>query len=341
MRLRLAVVLVALIALVTPMPQAFVEEAYAATLFPRLQSVMTSLSNVTAMAWFDVLILACLLAGLALTIDDLRREGAGRTVLRGLWRVATVGAAAYLVFLLMWGLNYRREGLRRTVPYDAARVTPEAAVALARETVERANALHAAAHREGWHPMDPVDPSLVDALRSALPALRLPATVVPGRPKQSLLDLYFRRAGVAGMTDPFFLETLVASDILPFERPQVVAHEWAHLAGITDEGEANFVSWLTCLRGTTAHQYSGWLFLYREAVAGLPRATALEVSAALGEGPRADLRAIRERHEREVSPRVSGAGWQVYDRYLKANRVDAGTASYAEVVQLVLGTGLR
>jgi hypothetical protein len=31
----------------------------------------------------------------------------------------------------------------------------------------------------------------------------------------------------------------------------------------------------------------------------------------------------------------------VYDRYLKANRVGAGTASYAEVVQLVLGTGLR
>ena len=54
-----------------------------------------------------------------------------------------------------------------------------------------------------------------------------------------------------------------------------------------------------------------------------------------------DLQAIRERHEREVNPRVSTAGWQVYDRYLKANRVDAGTASYADVVKLVLGTGIR
>jgi hypothetical protein len=43
------------------------------------------------------------------------------------------------------------------------------------------------------------------------------------------------------MTDPFFLETLVASDVLPFERPFLVAHEWSHLAGIADEGEANFV----------------------------------------------------------------------------------------------------
>ena len=30
-------------------------------------------------------------------------------------------------------------------------------------------------------------------------------------------------------------------------------------------------------------------------------------------------------------------GWRVYDRYLKANRVERGSASYADVVRLVLG----
>ncbi len=54
-----------------------------------------------------------------------------------------------------------------------------------------------------------------------------------------------------------------------------------------------------------------------------------------------DLRAMRERDARERSPRISLAGWRVYDSYLKANRVDAGNASYGEVVQLVLGTGMR
>ena len=39
-----------------------------------------------------------------------------------------------------------------------------------------------------------------------------------------------------------------------------------------------------------------------------------------------------------MSPGVSRAGWRVYDSYLKANRVEAGTASYDEVVRLVLGT---
>ena len=41
-----------------------------------------------------------------------------------------------------------------------------------------------------------------------------------------------------------------------------------------------------------------------------------------------------------MNPRLSAAGWRVYDRYLKANRVERGTQSYADVVRLVLGTRL-
>ena len=62
------------------------------------------------------------------------------------------------------------------------------------------------------------------------------------------------------------------------------------------------------------------------------------MSNALAPGPRADLLAIRDRYVREVNPRLSTAGWRVYDSYLKANRVTAGAASYDEVVRLVLGT---
>ena len=64
------------------------------------------------------------------------------------------------------------------------------------------------------------------------------------------------------------------------------------------------------------------------------------MSNALGPGPRADLLAIRDRYGREVNPRLSAAGWRVYDSYLKANRVAAGAASYDEVIRLVLGTRL-
>ena len=245
---------------------------------------------------------------------------------------------AYLAFLVTWGLNYRRQPINMRVAFDATRISPDAARALAYETVNRVNALYDPAHRQGWPRPDRLDRVLADAFARAQRELGSTTAFVPGRPKRTLLDGYFRRAGVAGMTDPYFLETLVATDLLAVERPMVIAHEWSHLAGLANEGEANFAGWLTCLRGSAFHQYSGWLFLYSEVAAALEPADLRRVAANLAKGPRDDLAAIRDRLRQHVSPIVSAAGWRVYDQYLKANRVDEGTASYAEVVRLVLGT---
>ena len=157
------------------------------------------------------------------------------------------------------------------------------------------------------------------------------------KPKSTLLDWYFRRAAVDGMTDPYFLETLVSATLLPFERPFVVAHEWSHLAGVADEGDANFLAWLACVQAPPPAQYSGWLFLYSEVAGGLRGPARADVAALLGPGPRADLAAIRARLTRQVDRRLFAVGQRVYDRYLKANRVEAGVESYGHVVQLVLG----
>jgi hypothetical protein len=125
--------------------------------------------------------------------------------------------------------------------------------------------------------------------------------------------------------------------VLPFERPMVLAHEWSHLAGIADEGEANFVAWIACVRSTPPHRYSAWLSLYQEVLPSVARGERAAIAAKVGPGPRQDLQAVRDRYIRNVSPGVSAVGWKVYDSYLKANRVESGTASYSEVVRLVLG----
>jgi hypothetical protein len=338
---RAAVAGLAAAALLVPLPPASVEHVYARAVFPRLQSIVTSFSNVTSLAWLDLLIVIVLTGAVGVSLYDLRAMRVGRACLRITVRLITIVSVAYLAFLIIWGFNYQRPTLRNRLPYDAARVSVDAADELARDAVTHLNGLYAGAHQAGWQqPLD-IDAALAHAFDDAARRLGLPGGTTVGRPKHSLLDVYFRRAGVAGMTDPYFLETLVASDLLPFEQPSVIAHEWSHLAGVTDEGDANFLGWLTCLRGTTAHQYSGWLFLYSEVVNGLPRDGARSVSAQLAGGPRSDLQAIRQRYTREVSPQIAQAGWQVYDRYLKANRVEEGTASYADVVRLILATGIR
>jgi len=221
--------------------------------------------------------------------------------------------------------------------FDAAAITPDAASAAAATTVEQLNALAERAHAMGWRDRGEIDPALAAAFTRLARDFGSPVAPMPARPKVSMLDPYFRRAGVEGMTDPYFLETIVQRDLLPVERPFVVAHEWSHLAGFADESEANFVGWLTCLRGSVANQYSGWLFLYTELSHVVRARDRTTVAAQLAPLPRADLDAIADRYRRQVNPQVSAAGWRVYDGYLKANRVAAGTASYNLVVRLVLG----
>lgn len=334
-----AIIAAAICAFLAPLSEAVVERVYSTGVYRILQRSITAVSNSAPFALVDLLIVGVTLGWLSTAILDLsraRKTGWARAVLAPFWRTAVWAAALYLLFLFTWGLNYRRVPLRERLPFDSRAVTEDAARQLALTSVEQANALYDAAHVEP-PPVSMPGSALAVAFRAADRDVN-GGDVVLGRPKTTIANWYFRRAAVDGMTDPYFLETLVVSDLLPFERPFVVAHEWSHLAGIADEGEANFLAWLACIHGSEADQYSGWLFLYRQAAATLPRRERAELAARLAPGPRADLRAMSDRIARNVSPTISAAGWRVYDRYLKANRVESGAASYTEVVRLVLGT---
>jgi hypothetical protein len=243
-----------------------------------------------------------------------------------------------LAFLAAWGLNYRRVPIREKVAFDAGMISAARAKDLAAAAVVSLNGYHDGAHAPVALDEATVERDLSAALGETERMFGVTRPVVVGRPKRTLIDPYLKAAGIDGMTDPLLLETLVVSDLLPFERPLVIAHEWSHLAGFADESEASFVGWLACVHGTPALQYSGWLFLYSEIAQGLSSADRAAVAARLDEGPREDLRAIAERIRRDVRPLVFAGAWRTYDRYLKANRVEAGVASYAQVVQLVLGT---
>jgi hypothetical protein len=151
-----------------------------------------------------------------------------------------------------------------------------------------------------------------------------------------LFGIFFRWSAVDGMVNPFGLEVLANPDLLPFERPFVAAHEWAHLAGFADEAEANFVGWLTTLRADPASQYSGWLYLYWQVAGELPPDERRLLARGLQAGPRADVAAIAARLRRGDLPLLRRATWMVYDSYLKANRVEEGVRSYGAVVNLIL-----
>jgi len=336
-----ALVSAAVVAALVPMPPRLVERFYSNGGYPALQRPITALSNLTSFALIDVFLIAAFGVWLTLCARDIvhwRTLGSLRVLARVLARTSVCAAGLYIAFLVLWGLNYRRVPLVEKLPFDAWAVTPGRARTLALTAIERLNALHLPAHAAGWPAAGgAVDSMLAAALARADRELGGRGDVIVARPKHTVFDWYLRRTAVDGMTDPYFLETLVSTELLPFERPFVVAHEWSHLAGLADEGDANFLGWLACVQAPPPYEYSGWLFLYAELASTFRGPARADLVARLEPGPRADLAAIRARLARQVSPRLSAAGWRVYDQYLKANRVESGAESYGHVVQLVLG----
>ena len=162
--------------------------------------------------------------------------------------------------------------------------------------------------------------------------------VATTRLKPTLLRWVFRWEGVDAMTNPFGLDILRNPDLVPVERPFVAAHEWAHQAGFANEAEANFLGWLTCLHADTRAQYSGWLFLYWQIAAELPREARQALEAGLTPGVRADRDAIAGRLRTGLVPALQRVGWAAYDGYLRANGVSDGVESYGEVLTLILRT---
>ena len=341
-RISLAMIVVAGLLATLPAPTVWIEELYSRRLYLAAQNILTPLSGLATFAVFDVLLVGVPLALAVWWFKSIRGADRGarlRTVLTAGLHTVGLAAALYLVFLVVWGLNYRRQPLTAKIDYSQERVTAQALVELAMVTADRLNELHAPAHRVGWSSLKELPARLGGAFEDTQRQLGSRRAAVTGDPKTTLLTPYFRRAGIDGMISPFSLEILVNDSVLPFERPYVVAHEWAHLAGYADESEASFVGWLTCVAGDDSTRYSAWLSLAPRVMRHMGDDERRQFWGRLGEGPTNDLQAVAERL-RDAVPIVQRSANRVYDQYLKANRVEAGIASYGAVVDLILGTGV-
>jgi hypothetical protein len=321
-----------------PVSPALVERWFSVSFYPNLQRVVTPLSNAVPFAVLDVLTILLLLAviiGVLHVVGRTRQTRSARPLLRMTGHVAAAAAVVYLVFLFAWGLNYRRLPMHDRIELSDGPPAPDAVLGLARQAVERLNVLHGPAHRTGWETEPWLNAPLLTAFQAVQPLVGHGPGAVPARLKPSIYGRYFRWSGVDGMINPFALEALANPDLLPFERPFVAAHEWAHLAGYADEAEASFVGWLTCLHADAAAEYSGWLYVYWQVNAALRAGERELLGRRLDPGPARDIEAVASRLRRGESPRVRKASRAVYDTYLKANRVDEGIGSYGEVVSLI------
>jgi hypothetical protein len=337
--------LFALALIMIPVPGWVVEELYSRDTYPWLQDVLTAGTNVLPFALLDVLLIG---GGLAVLFRIVRlvnvvgQRGFVDAVWEGVRRVIRAAAVLVILFYWGWGFNYRRPSIEAALP-GAATVRPtedllQLAIVDANSLATRLRPV-VVTQREVTY--DDLTGALLPQLNDALKRVGRPPLQRGGQPKYSfVLRPFFTSAGITGMINPLGLESIVHPDLLPYERPFVLAHEWAHLSGQADEAEASAIGWYACMLGDVPFAYSASLYLIMEASAKLSPAAHRTAWARLDTGVRTDIEAIAARMRRQ-DPVVQRTTSQVYDGFLRVNRVADGTDSYSRAVAFILTPPLR
>jgi hypothetical protein len=323
----------AIAAATAPLSPGFIENGYANGFFAALNQALAPLSNVVPFAVGDlqaIAAIALLLFGWIRTLRRAPRGRRGRTVLALLAHTAGWLAVALIAFEVLWGWNYRRETVAARISFDERRVNPASVAAFSERIVGILNGDVVAAHAES---LDRA--KLRDAFAPIVARLGDRWDVAVTVPKRTMLQPYYEAAGIGGMYQPFGFETLLNTSFLPFEVPRALAHEWSHAAGFTDEGDANYIGTLACLRSADPLiRYSGAFWTYFDLPESERRRRPLDPRVV------ADFNASRERFLRHYMPQVFAIQWRFYDSYLRTSGVRGGVASYGHFLQLLVGTEL-
>lgn len=336
---------IAALTVFVPVPAEIVENFYSQDMYPWLQSIFTGGTNFLPFSALDAIVIVMVLAVL-FRMRRLYYVARQRGVFDAIWelarRVFRAVAIVTILFFWAWGFNYRRMPLETQLPKGTVnRPTLESLQAAIVDANALAGRLRPSVMAGPALSFDQVADRLLVPLNAALKHVGRPALSREGHPKYSLvLTPFFTSAGVSGMINPLALEIIVHPDLLPFERPFVLAHEWAHLSGHADEAEASAVGWLACMKGGTELAYSANLYLIDVASGAMPADVRKEALKKLDAGVAQDLDAIALRRSAARAD-VSRTTMRVYDEYLRVNHVADGGASYRRALSLILAPKLR
>lgn len=255
----------------------------------------------------------------------------------------------YIIFRLLWGLNYDRLGIAYQLQLSKPKYETEEVIQLTNRLIDSLNACR----------------------------LRLPDTVLPAPP----VDSIFRMAGIGysrlsdqyfflnytqrslksslftpiadcisftGYYNPFSGEGQVRSDIPRVMVPFVSCHEIGHQLGYASESEANFVGFLAALSTQDPYfRYSAFneLFSYAQGEELMLLASATDSTRfdeiivqnrtrldTLVRKDRKEIREFFQQRRNNIAPAMN----DLYDQYLKFNNQDAGVRSYNEVIGLLM-----
>lgn len=269
------------------------------------------------------------------TRATLKRTITRESFLSSFQRTVAIVLWIYILFNVLWGLNYERLGIAyqlRLLPerYDAGELKT-----LTRELIDKTNR---ARKQLGDTAVYPSNKEIFAQAKQAYiaaekkyPFLHYSSFSV----KSSLYGTFGNYFGFFGYYNPFTGEAQVNVTVPSFIIPFTTCHEMAHQLGYGSEDEANFAGYLAAKSSDqNTFQYSVYFELFAYANRELfirDSATAKENYRLLDTLVKNDIRTYRKfimEHQNKIEPVIS----MLYGEYLKANNQPKGINTYNEVV---------
>ncbi len=326
-----------------------VERFYSVGFYPGLSSTLRILTKWVPFSVGDVIYTLVFISLVVYVVKGFilifQRKYTKAMFIHFLFRFADALLWIYIIFKLVWGLNYDRMGIAYQLKISKTEYTKEDITQLTDQLIEKVNECR----RQIKDSILP-EPSLDSIYRVAQVSYQT-ASDENGfldyrnrAVKSSLFSSIGDYMGFSGYYNPFTGEAQVRSDIPRILIPYIACHEMAHQLGYASESEANFVGYLAASSSSDVYfRYSVYLDLFsyaqgEEIFLYSKEKDFKEFEAVIKQNRerldtlvKTDRRRIREfffKRRNRISPAVSG----LYDQYLKMNKQSQGVKSYDEVI---------
>ncbi len=316
---------------------------YARHVFPLLSAplrVVISWIPISFLFLTAVFVLPSCVIFLFYKLWKILRNKTGRAIMlkRLAYRVLTVLAILYVVYMLMHGFNFARRPIADILALETKPRTVEELYDVTLKLAELAN------FEKSNLPHDDERKLLLTDSRNAY--LSKAAIALPGiypstfvRPKAVPLSEYWSYTNITGMYFPFFIEANVNADTTSDEFLFSALHEIAHVQGFAKEDEANFMGFYSGSRHPLAeYRYAAYLNAFIHCYNRLADTSPEFASVAwqkLSPHTQADIRARNLYWDKFKGP-IEELSTNINDSFLKANFQEAGVESYGMVVDLLL-----
>lgn len=312
-----------------------VGDFYALHVYPAVSSVLSLIASPFGFSLQALLIVIFVAAFIWIIVRTCRKK---EGFLKGFLREVSLIVWIFVWAYLGWCLNYSRSPLTVRVESRQASYDSTAFRSFLGEFTDGLNA--------SWVPDTAIDEEVMEeeirAFYASVPeqyglcrpkSWQHPKTMPLGRLESAM--------SILGYMGPFFCESHINPDVPNSQVPHTVAHECAHVLGVSSEAEANWWAFHCCRHSDIPQiKYSAYLCTLSAVISNaaglLSKEDFMDWTSTIRQEVKDDFNSTQDFWTSRRIASLDKAQTWVYDLFLKGNNISSGMKNYSESVGLLI-----